>query len=95
MVTTQNTETGGGNIIYAFSISNCSLVSPLKKTPRSCLIRLHLNVDLNGHIITFLNANQFTECIKYLPQSVSTVSLLTELKHQPNPLQDTTSAYVL
>lgn len=71
------------------------LLHLLKKTPRSCLIRLHITVDRNGHIITFLNANQFTERIKYLSQSVFTVFLLTELKHQSNPLQDTACVDVL
>lgn len=93
-VTSQNTNPGGGNMIHAFNICRHCLDSPQKKTPRSCLIRLHLTVDLNGHSITFLNANQFAKCFKYLSQSVSTAVLLTELKHQSNEFQDTAGVYV-
>lgn len=84
-----NTNPGGGNMIHAFNVCRHCLDSPQKKTPRSCLLRLHLTVDLNGHSITFLNAHQFAKCFKYLSQSVSTAVLLTELKHQSNEFQDT------
>lgn len=91
----KNTEPGGGNMIHAFNVCHHCLDSPLKKNPpRSCLIRLHLTVDLNGHIITFLNVNQLTKCFKYLSQSVSTVVLLTELEHQSNEFQDAACVYI-